>query len=554
MGLLAPTFALAENCASLKFIAVAPQGPGKKEHCDPYYDRHACQIKKGYSHFAQTTTADGKKALRLKRANPSAKDISRYIAPLERSKAIAEVNELRIIARAVAQKSANRSLDLCEPNYIYIGRAAVFNVGPAFASSTRFVIDGRETTNFILAEDATAPYHIPLSMISKDSLIANHYYDIVVAHELAHGLLQDLYGVEGFERLENNVITREGHYASGTTDPRLAWVEGFAEGFEAYLGEKYLQPHQMRTPHLEKIVGMALDRMTTFEQFGWSRYVWTIPNTIFQTGKLIVGMDDFVSDFLKAERQDAIRENHYVLKGAFNNLAHKYEVPFGSFAMVDLDAMINYEVESTDAVYSKEGVVAHLVYQILKQGLARQMFEAIAWGKPNDVWEFINYFRSDLSPEQFARIEPTYKAIFTERGRQATRSLIKNPLTREAFEKKIAAIPSLGDLDPPYDMFIEFANRAFVRKKLSGRMDRVNLSTASAHRVEQALKRLKLDKQTQASVAESFLRARDRWPTESTIDALALRWTASDQRIEVAKAAEEFLAFRRCFENRCLSK
>lgn len=553
--LAAPPHARAQaaTCSSLDFIAVAPQGPGKNVDCDPYYDRHACQIKQGFSHFAHATNADGKKALRLRRASPGSKAISRYLAPLERSPAVREINELRIVARDLVRQETKTDVDVCEPNYIYIGGEKVFNVGPAFASSTRFLIDGRETTNFILAEDAKAPYHIPLSMISKDSLIENHYYDIVVAHELAHGLLQDLYGVEHFEHLEANVVTRDGHFASGTTDPRLAWIEGFAEGFEAYLGEKYLKPHQTRTPHLEKVVRQALDRMALFEEYGWSRYVWTIPSTIFETGRLIVKMDDFVSDFLKAERQDAIRENHYVLKGAFNNLAHKYEIPFGSLAMADMDALIQYEIESTDAVYSKEGVVAHLVYQILKHGLARQMFETIVWGKPNDVWEFINYFRSDLSAADFAKIEPAYKAIFTAAGRLATRGLIKNPTARPAFEAKITAIPAIEDLAPPHDMFIEFANRAFLHKKLNGRLDRINLSTASAYRIERALYRLKLPPQTRASVAESFMRARERWPNESTVDALVTRWSASDQRIEVARAAQEFLTFRRCFENRCLS-
>src|SRR5581483_10920360 len=125
------------------------------------------------------------------------------------------------------------------PNLIYVGSKQVFGMGPAFVSRHRFAFRKKLYTNLIVAEDASLPY-VPLSALSKKTLIKNNYYDVAVAHELAHGLMQDLYGLMDFEKLEISSVSRDGHFASAVTDPSLAWIEGFAEGFEAYLGEKFL--------------------------------------------------------------------------------------------------------------------------------------------------------------------------------------------------------------------------------------------------------------------------------------------------------------------------
>lgn len=552
LGSPAPVRADGPLCERLEFVPIAPQGPGPRVSCDPYFDRHACQIKNGLAHFANVSAPSGKKALALKLARPSLADLKAYVAPLEDSPAIQELNRDRILARQLAGHA-----DVCEPNYIYLGSEPIFGVGPAFASSLRFTIQGRETTNVILAEDAKAPYHLPIAMLTKKSLLENGYYDIVVAHELAHGLMQDLYGLDAFERLESLVVSRDGHFASGTTDPRLAWIEGFAEAFEAYLGEKHGGPRVDQTPTLDGLIDVAKSRMDTFEAHGWGGYVFTVPDTVLRTGKLLFNLDDFVSDFLKAERQRAVRENHYVLKGAFNNLVHKYDIMMGSTAEDDIEAIADWEIEATDAVYSKEGVVAYFVYEILKNGLARELFETIAWAHPNDVWEFAEEFRQSITSEQYAVIEPVYKAIFTRAGRAATRALVKNGDTREnraRFERLIAKIPALGDLAPPKDMFIEFWNGAFMHRKLNGRLDRINLATASASRVDAALRQTTLTNEQRREAVSSFLRIRDRWETSSTIDALVMHWQAADQRIEVARASQAFLTMRRCFESNCMAR
>ena len=537
------------DCTRLEFVPIMPDGPGLKNQCHDNLDRHHCLLQEGFSHFKSAKTSDGKNAYSIKRANPGRTAMKKYIHSLEFSPAIKEVNSLRILARQFARHD-----QACEPNYIYIGSKPVFGVGPAYVSSTRFVVDGRTTTNLIVAEDAAAPYHIPIKVLSKDSLLKNHYYDIVIAHELAHGIMQDLYGVDRFTKLEAQVISRDGHFASAITDPTLAWIEGFAEGFEAYLGEKYMTEAQQKTPVLDHIAATAQDRLAVFERSGWSGYLFTVPGTILETFKTLGHLDDFVSDFLKAERQQTIRENHYVLKGAFNNLAHRYNIISWRLPAYDLEALSDSEIESTEAVYSKEGVVAHFIYQALKHGFSREVFKTIVLGRPNDFREFASLFSVILSKDQLEVMAPVYKTIFTRKGRRVIRGMILNPESHASFEKHLNSLPVPHALAHPKNWFIEFANTSMLQQKLNGHMDRINVATASAARLEDALKTLKYSDADRTRVLNSLLELRDAHLEKNvSLDQMLSTWKKTNSNLHVHETAKQLTAFRRCFEYGCLS-
>lgn len=70
----------------------------------------------------------------------------------------------------------------------------------------------------------------PLPLRSR---IENDTLDLSFCHENAHGMMYDLYG-STFSKIERP--SRNGHKTGITTDRGLAWIEGFAEAFEALYG------------------------------------------------------------------------------------------------------------------------------------------------------------------------------------------------------------------------------------------------------------------------------------------------------------------------------
>ncbi|MBI3543698.1 MAG: hypothetical protein HY075_10540 [Deltaproteobacteria bacterium] len=559
------------SCDRLTFVPIEPRGESEPARCDKASDKLGCQIAAGFSRFDKVSLAGGLTAHALQHAWPSAGDYESYVAGLEHSPAIRETNELRILARRIAHSS-----DACEPNYIYIGSSTVFGMGPAFVSSERFLLDGKVTTNVIMAEDAGAPFHIPLAMISKDKLIENSYYDLVIAHELAHGLMQDLYGVDDFAKLEKRVISRDGHMASATTDPTLALIEGFAEGFEAYLGEKTLDEAELRTPYLDKTMGSVFDRIDDFNAYGWKGYLFTIPGTIVRTARTMLNIDQFISEFLKAERQKPVRNNEYVLRGTFNNLSHHYGLPIAT-SELDADEVVGYAPENDDSVYSKEGVAAHFVYRVLHEGLAAELFETIHWGKPRDLWELASELPVELSDGQFARIADVYRTTFTAEGRKAVSARLKNlldPDNRRAtgfdagrverdYAARVAAIAVPTRLAPPSrEFWVEFWNPSLLHSKLYGAMDRINLATASPGRAEAFLETLGLEKPRRQAVLRSLLDARARLietRQASSLDRFTELWRDASKtyppqlRVDTERAIAELRAMRGCFATSCLT-
>jgi len=489
-----------QSCTRLALIPVKPKVPDRTSStvCNSQISSSDCQIKKGFQKFKelpQITTdsqVETPKRLGLEVSPLSNEVYEAYVEPLKKSPVIQKMDELRIFARTLADHPRP-----CEPTLVYLNSKPIFNVGPAFVEGHYFDLNGSLYTGFLTLEDAKAPLHIPIKMLSKDSLIESNYYDLVAAHEMAHGLMQDLYGVEKFKAVVKNSLTRDGHMASATTDPEIAWVEGFAEGFETYLGAlNRALPHFLETPRLSRFFDNVKTSALFYESYGKLIIPLAVPSAIFQTATNFVKLDDFVSDFLKSERQVGITNNYFIFKGLANNLVYQYGVVASAINEREAVDVMSYEVETDESITSKEGAVGYLVYQFLKNGLEKELFSTIHQHKPGNVAEFVNHFLEDYkeTPAAFVMI-PVIKEIFTQKGREAQALFVsynrENPSqTQTALAAKHALLDNIETplIQPPRDFWLEFKSRQFLKKTLGGVLDRINLVTVSKSRLIEYLK------------------------------------------------------------------
>lgn len=474
------------KCTNLDFLTVRPKGTTpQKNKCNPSIDKNKCLMEQIVAKFGRLQLPGGEQAWTLEPDEVP----SERLALLQRLKAsvpVTRMNEFKILARSIS-----KTTDVCEPNLIYLGMKPVIGVGPVFVDGLNLAVqDGGQTTiykNFMLLEDAVTPdllNYIPLlpeQMLSLNSLEKTGYLKLALAHEMAHSLMQDLYGLSDFGKVMSHHHSRAGHFASATTDPALAWVEGFAEGFEAYLGE--VISVRKETPYLDKF----------FERVGPNRpkpkdkweNLYTILSDTYHNLSMLGEIDGFMSDFLLDERQNGIPSNQFVLSGQFVNLSHKYE-----FIPVNPEQQLiqDYITDSTEAIYSKEGAVAHLIYFILKKGLARPMFEVIAKNRPMNVRDFVLLLQRKWSDQDYEIIRPAVNAIFTRKGR----SIVSNyhfdkwssphkkvPDLYQRWEDALRIIDDPKLPTPPRNLWVEFLNPAFMHVLMSGQLDRINLAVAT---------------------------------------------------------------------------
>jgi hypothetical protein len=71
--------------------------------------------------------------------------------------------------------------------------------------------------------------------LTLDALIRHDYLGLALAHETAHQMMSDRYGRRDQPR--DHSLVRSGHDTDRVTDPPLAFSEGWAEAFEAIVGD-----------------------------------------------------------------------------------------------------------------------------------------------------------------------------------------------------------------------------------------------------------------------------------------------------------------------------
>jgi hypothetical protein len=291
--------------------------------------------------------------------------------------------------RAAAHAMAGIAQDT--PIYISFSENGMFNLGPVFVDSTRFLIVDRldpqksvETTNLVTFEKAKL-FH--LEIFSVDQLVTSGYLPFIAAHEFAHALMQDLYGIAGIENVLKRHKSTAGHDVMLTSDPYVAFVEGFAEAFEAYLYEK-IYPHL-----IPQDLGLRFDEpflLYLFNQFGRGRNGW---DRAAESLLLFWGdnLGNYLMNHLRATRIVPVIKNQYISESPVGIEVFEKSLAFGD-GMDDILEQ-HSEIPAPARAVSREGVVAHIFYRLLKEGRWPAIVQTFAKTKPIHVADFYLKYR-----------------------------------------------------------------------------------------------------------------------------------------------------------------
>ena len=591
---------LPNTCGNLEIILVEPDSPDSdvQVNCRRPHSQE-CKVKKGFAKFKVAYLAGGGTALKVKRSTPDDLE-GRYLQVLRRSPLMQEMAFLRVQARQISRKTP-----ACEPLLMYLKDASIFGTGPVFVNGFRFFMEGRVYSNFIAGEDVRHPVLPTIDAISKASLLLKGYFDPVFAHESAHGLMQDLYGVREFRELEErHMVATAGHFEGATTDPATALVEGFAEAFEAYLGEKYIKPANLvAVPDLDRLANTSRHRLDLWSEGGAmniARYFAGVPMTLLTFYRTLIQTDDLITDWLKLHRQAPIRNGTYLYNGDYAAFGHHYGImmgnPMRSVPEYEIEATVDGTPTKTDTLYSKEGVVAFIIYHFLKNGLARPLFDAMAEAKPVNLHQLLAAFLPRLSPQQKDSIQTVLVATFNPAARAHWGEMLssaeslpagraRNRRGDELFASNwIASLPaSSRDLSrmaiPPREFWIEFESSPEVSwwEEIFGNekvLQRVNLATAGFTEIYNfidtvdmsvlrnvrpaaifAIQRVLLENPGMANVEELIVKLKAFTLAQSRLERGRRIQNVGD--LDVALNSFIFPKLRearRCFESRCLTR
>ncbi|MEK7691987.1 MAG: hypothetical protein AAB425_13315, partial [Bdellovibrionota bacterium] len=322
----------AEACENLAIKLVQPEPPNSADQiaadkkaielgCNGYDDSVCVSAKVG-SRFKRTTRGESER-IHVQARNIEKNELDGWLDEVLRSPVYRRMSQYRIEARRVARMEAS---EICAPNLVLVSKEPIADLGFTTILAHPIVLDQREYGGLILFEEG----HMgPISLFSKEALQRADYLDYTLSHEMGHALLQDLYGIEGMKTLlDGKMHSREGHFASETTDEVLAWAEGFAEGFEAHLGELF--PGSIKNEGVNPAIHLAMSRLKENAGYllndGLRDYPDFVMNLVEIVDRSLPRMDDLFAEFLRMERQSKVRGGFYVIQGRYANLAHDYEL------------------------------------------------------------------------------------------------------------------------------------------------------------------------------------------------------------------------------------
>lgn len=161
-------------------------------------------------------------------------------------------------------------------------------VGPSHAGYGVIVKrpDGTQVEggSFMILADVHAP---PSGMdgpdLTLDVLMQNDYLALALAHESGHQVMWDRYGSKSFPR--NRSLSKSGHDVHQITDPHLAFSEGWAEAFEAIVGDFLEAAGQMPKAQAPSIKLLMQRRHDLIER---DRYIYE--DHLKKTGHMKSGM------------------------------------------------------------------------------------------------------------------------------------------------------------------------------------------------------------------------------------------------------------------------
>lgn len=506
--------------------------------CNEDLDPARCSLAEGMSQFEKVFGPGGKDAYSVVRSQTHDKWANLTLELLRKSPSIQRMGGYLGLARQAVGKKR-----ICEPVLVMIPEEPVFGFGFGFSMADYYSLDGGDGGYYPGILHMESAHFLGKDVFTPMTFIKKGYLEPVIIHELAHKLFQDLYGVYATgDLITKNSHSREGHMASLVTDPTLAWAEGFAEGFEAYFSEGIIaavgsdQETASQTPHLDhyghKLYRKGLD---LYLISGKDAYRKALPSLLKELSVMILkDLDEVMLDFIKLERQITIRDGLYVMKGQNIDLAYRYGL---EALLSDVEDEL---LESGEALISKEGVSAFIIYSFLKTGQQELLFEVIQNSKPKNLADFVGALRKRPSLSLPTELENAFKAVFTQAGREATREHWRRikPVfsqndqntgtlffSRLKWQQELSQIAALGLFTPGVlsqedtlpearDFWIEFASpdlsiketmqwaardpfsvfSDMLRRAQMGRLDRIHALIVPDHRLMSFIRTIELPK------------------------------------------------------------
>ncbi len=277
---------------------------------------------------------------------PVTDDLAFWREKFSESEMIQFVFELRRQARLQASKvDIKPSADSPDtPFLVYVGSDMGLG-GPAVASNFRIMAtsdEGRQIRSDSLM--VLAPMKIGSSIMKPIHFYNQNYLAPLVAHELFHGLMGDLYGTKMIE-MKARSYSRNGHAADRITDEFLAFIEGTAEAMELVA----LEDHASE-----------------------------VSNTLIDYPHLTDELRDFIRGF---KRKRLVLAKH-------NKLGFTAD-----------SSILDGELDSAEDMLKTEGVIASLTFRLLfKSGLTNpfeKLFRTMLRHKPLHFVDFLKKFVSD---------------------------------------------------------------------------------------------------------------------------------------------------------------
>jgi hypothetical protein len=263
-----------------------------------------------------------------------------------KSKIINETMTLRKKARKISVKNGGHPDSPTTPVFVYVDTQNLFGgTGPALIPMKIFIAkEGTTDKNLSKNSGQTVNSLIVLSdiisqgkvILSLKKLISENYLEVVIAHENAHGMMADLCGKSYNNAQILKSLSTNGHDTNIISDTFLAFSEGWAEGFEAYMGEKFaneLNPTEKKG--IKKVVKKVIEASDSDKATAKTNF----PDIAHQ---------------LKKMRQTPIRTNKYV----FNNYKKR-----------------NGEVKNGLQILASEGAIASQFFLTLLHSGISNSFE-----------------------------------------------------------------------------------------------------------------------------------------------------------------------------------
>lgn len=231
-------------------------------------------------------------------------------------------------------------------------------------------------------------------IFSIDDALKNDTLDLVVAHENAHGIMFDAYGklFQSIQRTSSN-----GHDAPIITDVGLAYVEGWAEAFEAVYGPSNPKLSE-KDREKYNISEFLYSRQNPIRR---DRYVWA-SNVGKKTGVLKNGLQ--------------LMSTEGVIAGHFYDIltARAINAPFEKCIKTMLTAPMNFMefVQNFVKLFPEDKKV---VYRILLENSHYVTMHENAAESYKNFYEFnLAYKQKKIAKEDFLEARKQYKAYTEE--------------------------------------------------------------------------------------------------------------------------------------------